>query len=73
MRGIPRTAVHKNLPVYGTDYTAPDIAEPNNICEWNPDMYDLNPKHEGAKAYYDCICNTHVALIKYNLIIYNFN
>ena len=55
MRGIPRTAVHRNLPVYGTDYTARDIAEPNNICQWNPDMYGLNPKHEGAKAYYDSI------------------
>jgi len=55
MRGIPRNAVHKNLPVYGTDYTARDIAEPNNICEWNPDMYGLNPKHEGARAYYDSI------------------
>ena len=55
MRGIPRNAVHKKLSVYGTDYTARDIAEPNNICDWNPDMYGLNPKHEGAKAYYDSI------------------
>ena len=55
MRGIPRRAVQLNLPVYGTKYSAREIAEPNNICEWNPDMYGLNPKHEGSKAYYDSI------------------
>ena len=27
MRGIPRIAVDKNLPVYGTNYTAKDVAE----------------------------------------------
>ena len=55
MRGIPKRAVNLDLPVYGTKYTAKDIAETDNICEWNPDMYGLNPKHEGAKAYYDSI------------------
>ncbi|MCR4609984.1 MAG: glycoside hydrolase family 27 protein [Eubacterium sp.] len=55
MRGIPKRAVNLDLPVYRTKYTANDIAETDNICEWNPDMYGLNPKHEGAKAYYDSI------------------
>ena len=55
MRGIPRLAVHRNLPVYGSEYTADQVAQASNICEWNPDMYGLNPEHPGSRAYYDSI------------------
>ena len=55
MRGIPRLAVHRNLPVYGSEYIAAQIAQASNICEWNPDMYGLNPEHPGSRAYYDSI------------------
>ncbi|MCR4739334.1 MAG: glycoside hydrolase family 27 protein [Lachnospiraceae bacterium] len=54
MRGIPRQAVHKNLPVYGTDKTARDAARFNSICVWNPDMYGVKPCDIG-RAYYDSI------------------
>ena len=54
MRGIPRQAVHKNLPVYGTDITARDAARFNSICMWNPDMYGITPDENG-RAYYDSI------------------
>lgn len=32
MRGIPRLAVEKNLPIFGTQYRAKDIANPASIC-----------------------------------------
>lgn len=55
MRGIPRIAAHKHLPVLGTDATANQIAIANNICFWNPDMYGVNPAKPAAQAYYDSI------------------
>ena len=54
MRGIPRQAVHRNLPVLGTDKTARDAARFNSICQWNPDMYGVTPDATG-RAYYDSI------------------
>ena len=54
MRGIPRQAVHKNLPVLGTGKTARDAARFNSICMWNPDMYGIKTDEIG-RAYYDSI------------------
>lgn len=55
MRGIPRQAVHKNTSVKGTDKTARQIAKTASICNWNTDMYGVDPSKEGARAYYDSI------------------
>lgn len=55
MRGIPRMAAHRHLPVYGSEAKANEIADPSNICFWNPDMYGLRPGCEGSQAYYDSI------------------
>lgn len=55
MRGLPRMAAHKRLPVYGTDATCDQIANPNSICMWNPDMYGLRAEMPEAQAYYDSI------------------
>lgn len=54
MRGIPRLAVHKDLPIYGTEFTAKQAARSNSICVWNPDMYGLKDD-EAGRAYYDSI------------------
>ena len=53
MRGIPRRAVELDLPVYGTEWTARQIADPDHVCPWNPDNLGLNHDHPGAQAYYD--------------------
>jgi len=53
MRGIPRLAVRRNTPVLGTSVTAADIADGENVCEWNPDMLGLEHTHPAAQAYYD--------------------
>lgn len=53
MRGIPRLAVHQNLPVPNSPYTARQIADTTHVCQWNPDNYGLNQNHPGAQAWYD--------------------
>jgi alpha-galactosidase len=53
MRGIPRRAVELDLPVFGTQWTAREIADPEHVCPWNPDNLGLNHDHPGAQAYYD--------------------
>jgi alpha-galactosidase len=55
MRGIPRIAAHNHMKIYGTERSANEIADPSNICWWNPDMYGLDVDKEGAQEYYDSI------------------
>ncbi len=55
MRGIPREAVRRNLPVLGTNARAADVADTASICAWNPDMYGVDMTKPGAQAYYDSI------------------
>ena len=55
MRGLPRMAAHRHLPIYGSGYGCDRAADPNSICLWNPDMYGLRADHPAAKAYYDSI------------------
>ena len=55
MRGIPRLAVERNLPVLGTSLRAQDIADTGSTCPWNPDMYGVDMRRPGAQAYYDSV------------------
>ncbi|CAN7435965.1 glycoside hydrolase family 27 protein [Phenylobacterium sp. LjRoot225] len=56
MRGIPRLAVERNLPVMGAPgVRAQDIADTSSICSWNVDMYGLDMSRPGAQAYYDSV------------------
>ena len=55
MRGIPRLAVERNLPVLGTPYRAQDIADTGSTCAWNPDMYGVDMRKPGAQTYYDSV------------------
>lgn len=55
MRGIPREAAHRHLPVLGSSALASDIADPSSICKWNPDMYGIRKEEPGAQEYYDSI------------------
>ncbi|MBQ2799701.1 MAG: glycoside hydrolase family 27 protein [Ruminiclostridium sp.] len=55
MRGIPRQAVHQNTAIKGTDKTAREIAKTSSICQWNTDMYGVDPEKEGAREYYDSL------------------
>lgn len=55
MRGLPRMAAHRRLPIKDSAYRCDQVADPNSICAWNPDMYGLKCDHPGAKAYYDSL------------------
>ncbi len=55
MRGIPKQAVEKNLPVLGTNVKAQDIAIKSSICPWNPDMYGVDATKPEGQAYYNSI------------------
>lgn len=61
MRGIPRMAAHRHLPIKGyrehedDQYRCDQAADPNSICQWNPDMYGARQDHPAAQAYYDSI------------------
>ncbi len=54
LRGIPRIACYLKLPVYGTNLTADQIADPFSVSLWNADMYGLKNIRE-SQAYYDSI------------------
>ena len=55
MRGMPRMAAHRHLPIEGSPYFCHTAADPNSICAWNPDMYGLRCGTEDAAAYYRSI------------------
>ena len=55
MRGIPRIAAHKHTALLGTTMTADMLADPSNICSWNPDMYGLRAHLPEAQLYYNSI------------------
>jgi alpha-galactosidase len=61
MRGIPRQAVERNLPIKGTPYHAADIADKDNTCRWNPDMWGVDTTKPGAQAYYDSIAELYAS------------
>ncbi len=55
MRGIPRQAVKQNLPIMDSQFHAKDIADTNNVCPWNTDMYGVKANTPGGQAYYNSI------------------
>ena len=61
MRGIPRQAVEKNLPIKDTSYHAADVADKDNPCRWNPDMWGVDTTKPGAQAYYDSIAQLYAS------------
>lgn len=61
MRGIPRQAVARNLPVKGTAYRAADIADRENGCRWNPDMWGVDTTRPGSQEYYDSLAELYAS------------
>jgi hypothetical protein len=56
MRGIPRIAVQKNLPIHGTQFKASQAVrssdDPARECRWNHDMYGVDASTDAGKAWY---------------------
>lgn len=61
MRGIPKEAIKKNTPVWGTKVKAADIYNTDRLCKWLGDMYSVDYKKEGAQEYYNSIFNLYAA------------
>ncbi len=55
LRGVPRLAAKRKLPILGTKRKANDIDDTKDICAWNTDMYGIKMKEKGAQEYYDSI------------------
>jgi hypothetical protein len=72
LRGIPKQAVEKNLPIAHSSYRAADAANTSDTCPWNPDNYGLDATKPAAQAYYDSIAKLYagwgVDLIKADCI-----
>lgn len=56
MRGIPRMAVSRNLPIHGSKFTASEAVrgtdDPARECRWNRDMYGVDATTAAGKAWY---------------------
>ena len=77
MRGIPRQAVFMNAKIKDSKYTARQVAQYNNICYWNPDMYGTDTNCPGAADYYNSIFELYaswgVDFVKVDDICRNYN
>ncbi len=60
MRGIPRAAVKKNLPILGTTAHAQDIVNLKNTCSWSTAMHGADVSQPAGQAYYDSIVKLYV-------------
>jgi alpha-galactosidase len=72
LRGIPKEAVQKNLPIEGSDFHAQDAADTSDTCPWNPFNYGLDTTKPAAQAYYDSLARQfaawHVDYVKVDCI-----
>ena len=60
MRGIPREAVARNLPIADSSYHASDAADSWDACSWNSDSYGVKSNPAG-QAYYDSVAKTYAS------------
>jgi hypothetical protein len=61
LRGIPKQAVDKNLPIAGSSYRAADGAVRSDTCPWNHDTYGTDAAKPAAQAYYDAIAQLYAS------------
>jgi hypothetical protein len=54
VRGIPRQAVHDNLPIAGSSYRASEAADTGDTCGWDDGNYGVRDNPAG-QAYYDSL------------------
>lgn len=60
LRGIPKEAVEKNLPIKGSSFHAADAAITSDTCPWNGDNYGVNSNPAG-QAYYNSIARLYAS------------
>lgn len=56
MRGVPRKAVERKLPIKGLeDVTCADIADTSSTCPWCHYNYGIDMSKSGAQEYHDAL------------------
>lgn len=55
LRGIPKQAVAKNLPIARSSFHAADAADTSDTCPWNHDNYGIDASKPAGRAYYESI------------------
>ena len=45
LRGIPKQAVEKNLPIEGSQFLASDAAVTSDVCPWNYDYFGVDERN----------------------------
>lgn len=61
LRGIPKQAVERKLPIEGSNYRAADAADTSDTCPWNFDNYGIDPRKAAGQAYYDSIARLYAS------------
>jgi len=61
LRGIPREAVARDLPIAGSPYTAAQAVDMHATCPWSPDNYGVDPHSPAGQAYYDSIARLYAS------------
>jgi hypothetical protein len=61
LRGIPKMAVEKDLPIADSGYHASQAADRSDTCPWNPDNYGVAANTPAGEAYYLSIGNLYAA------------
>jgi len=61
MRGVPKIAVQKKLPIYGTNYTCDQIYNTDSLCTWLSDNYTVDCTKPGAQEYYNSLLNLYAS------------
>jgi hypothetical protein len=61
LRGIPREAVARNLPIEGSPYTAAQAADVHSTCPWNPDNYGVDLRGPAGQAYYNSMARLYAS------------
>ena len=60
IRGIPRDAVDRNLPIAESAFHATEAANTADTCRWNSDNYGLRA-NAAAQAYYNSVMKLYAA------------
>jgi hypothetical protein len=61
LRGIPKEAVRRNLPIAGSAFHAAEAADMAGICPWSPDNYGVDASKPAGQAYYNSIAALYTA------------
>jgi alpha-galactosidase len=61
LRGVPKQAVAKNLPIAGTTFHAADAANTSDTCPWNYDNYGIDINQPAGRAYYESIAKLYAS------------